>query len=166
MKKYVMLMSYNSYLHNGLMSLLEGRDIYLFCEKDIDAFIKICSGALIEQSIVFYDTELSKITEAIFYEIQHILININTINGESVFEAINNSSWDKEIPDKSSKKNNAMASEIIYYYFFCKISYKKIATKLHIHEARVSYFINDHIRKMNFRNKNEFVLYLESALSR
>lgn len=162
MKKYAILLSHNNFLHLGLKHYLRESNILFFHENEINKFLNLCSGAEDDEVIVFYDDQFSKITPVIFHDRGFSLINITQLKKERLHDFLLLS---EEKPLKaypSHFKSTVMEKKAIYYYAFYKMTYREIAKKMQITETRVSYFINNYVKGMNFRNKNYFIIHLKS----
>ncbi len=163
MKKYAILMSHDNFLHSGLKSHLQDLNVLLFHENEIDKFLNLCSVAIDKEVVIFYDDQFSKITSVVFHDRAYSLINVTQLKYIPLPDllALPDGSLSKNPP--SSYKSKVMEKKAIYYYAFYKMAYRDIAKKMQIPEARVSYFINNYVRGMKFRHKNDFVINLEAS---
>lgn len=158
--KYAMLMSHNSFLYAGLKKILEEKDIYLFCESEFEAFINISQGNSNEKFMIFYDELFERITYAIFHDRPYRFISMKDIRKENLFRFIKQE--DKLVESYTKFKSKAIEKIIVYYFISRKMSYKEISCILQIPESRVSYFINNYAKRMNYRHKNHLILELDS----
>lgn len=163
MKKYAILMSHDNYLYVGLKSMLHDINIFLFHENEVDKFLNLCSVAPEDEILILYDDQFRKITSVIFHDREYRFLDVVQLKKGALNDLLElrESSLSKASPSKY--KSKVMEKKVIYYYAFYKMTYRDIAKKMQIPEARVSYFINNYIRGMNFRHKNDFVINLELA---
>jgi hypothetical protein len=162
MVKYAILLSYDNFLFYGVKFQLENENVHLFYYDEMGAFLKLCAGEEINKFIVFYDAEFKKITEAIFHDRPYALVNTELAKEIKIPNILKPSTNMITAYSCANFKSKAMEKTIIYYFFFLKMSYKDISKKLEISEARISHFISNYVKGMNFRNKNEFLIYLNS----
>ena len=163
MKKYAILMSHDNYLYCGLKSTLDEINIFLFHENEIDKFLNLCSAAPEDEIIIFYDDQFNKITSVIFHDREYRLINVLQLKELALNDILELPETCLSKASPSMYKSKVMEKKAIYYYAFYKMDYRDIAIKMQIPEARVSYFINNYVRGMKFRHKNDFVINLESS---
>lgn len=162
MKKYAILMSHNNYLYSGLKSTLDDINVFLFHENEIDKFLNICSVAREDEILIFYDDQFMKITSVIFHDMAYGFINVLQLKNVALENLLLLPENCLSKASSSEYKSKVMEKKAIYYYAFYKMAYRDIATKMKIPEARVSYFINNYVRGMNFRHKNDFLINLGS----
>lgn len=163
MKKYAILMSHDNYLYCGLKSTLDAINIFLFHEREIDNFLNLCAAAPEDEILIFFDDQFSKITSVIFHDRAYRLINVLQLKELALGDFLEITETSPSRASQSVYKSKVMEKKAIYYYAFYKMAYRDIAKKMQIPEARVSYFINNYVRGMNFRHKNDFVINLESS---
>lgn len=163
MKKYAILMSHDNYFYSGLKSKLDELNTFLFHENEIDKFLNLCSVAPEDEILIFYDDQFSKITSVIFHDRAYRLIHVLQLKETGLDDLLMLPEACLSIAQQSGYKSKVMEKKAIYYYAFYKMAYRDIAKKMQIPEARVSYFINNYVRGMKFRHKNDFVINLESS---
>lgn len=162
MKKYAILMSHDNYLYSGLKATLDNINILLFHENEIDKFLSLCSVAPEDEILIFYDKQFSKIISVIFHDRAYRFINVLQLKEFALDDLLLLPETCLSRASLSGYKSRVMEKKAIYYYAFYKMAYRDIAIKMQIPEARVSYFINNYVRGMKFRHKNDFVINLES----